>query len=444
MPKNSSVFGGAVLFVGVLLAVAGLSHSMTTHQALAQDSTPVAVYLPIIGCIGCDADAPTATATPTETAAPTATATATETAAPTATATATETEMPTATATATVTATATATATATPTETEMPTATATATATPAILRPSLTATYAVTVSNGLLYDMSNVVSGTDAISLPLYLDLYEPLNAPVGKRPVVMWMFASSFTDLNATRKGRFVPIGQQFAARGYVVIAIDYRTAYRNPVISAQALPYLDQIVAPYDNSWVPFVYTCPPLTEEQYERGVAAAYDDGLTALKWLESEATARNLDMARVALIGSSSGATTELALAYLADDLGITTPMIAAMIDLWGSVDFWRGDGLAEIKSDEAPLFIIHSIGDTALQGGVDYINAQQMAAQASTVGLSHELITLTPDPNGITPALQAGTGHGLTQVPILEVPSDNGQTLFQRAVNFVSSAIDGN
>ena len=412
MQKNWKIFGSAVvLFIGVFLAVVGIMGRVTTQRVLAQDNAPSKVYLPIVGCSGCTAIIPTATATPIET--------------------------------ATATPTATATATATPTETATAAPTATATATPdLLLRPALTATYAVTVTDGVLYGMSNLISGTSNISFPLFLDLYEPLNAPVGKRPVVMFMFGSGFTDINATRKGRFVPIAEEFAARGYVVISIDYRTAYYNPVISAQAKPYLDQIVTPFDNSFIPFIFTNPPLSEEQYERGVAAAYDDGLTALKWLERAATVLNVDMSRVALMGSSSGTTTWNALAYLSDDLGITTPKVAAMIHLWGGLDYSRGDGLAEIEGKEAPLFMIHSINDTALQGGVDYINAAQMAARAAEIGVPYELITLRPDPIGITPALQAGTGHGLTQVPILTALSDNGETLFQRAVNFLNNALD--
>ena len=337
-----------------------------------------------------------------------------------------------------------------------PTITPTATPTPTLesLLPSLTAIYAVTVTDGIQFGAANIISGTHAaggiqatstVSLPLYLDLYEPVNAPPGKRPVVMWMFGSGFTNITANRKGGFVPIAQELAARGYVVISIDYRTAYQNPVVAAQAQPYLQQIIAPVDNSWVPFVFTPPlfpyTLTEDQYERAIAAAYDDGLTALKWIASQAATRQLDMDRLALMGSSSGTTTENSLAYLSDDIGVTTPKIAAMLHLWGGMDYSRGDGLTEIEADEAPLFMIHSINDTAAQGGVDYINAKEMGERAAAIGLTYELITLTPDPNGITPALQAGSGHGLSQVPILEALSDNGQTLFQRLVNFANSVL---
>ena len=311
--------------------------------------------------------------------------------------------------------------------------------------PALTATYSVTVTDGIQFGAANLISGSVNISVPLALDLYEPVNAPAGKRPVVMWMFGSGFTNLAANRKGGFVPIAQELAARGYVVVSIDYRTAYLDPVVSAQAKPYFDQIIAPVDNSWVPFVFTPPffpgTLTEDQYERAIAAAYDDGLTALKWLSGQANGRQLDMNRVALMGSSSGTTTENSLSYLSDDIGITTPKIAAMLHLWGGMDYSRADGLTEIEADEADLFMIHSIGDTATQGGVDYINAKEMGERAAAIGLPYELLTLMPDPNGVTEALKAGTGHGLTQVPILEAISDNGQTLFQRLVNFLNGAL---
>lgn len=325
--------------------------------------------------------------------------------------------------------------------------------TPDPLQPSQTAIYSVTVTNDLQFGVADIISGTmlaaqadgaiqatTNVSIPLYLDLYEPVGASAGKRPVVMWMFGSGFVDINANRQGRFVPIAQELAARGYVVVSIDYRTAFRNPVVSAQAQPYLDQIITPVDNSWVPFVF--PTLTEEQYERAIAAAYDDGLTGLNWIASQAEIRQLDLNRVAFMGSSSGTTTGNSLAYLSDEIGISTPKIAVMLHLWGGMDYSRTDGLDEIEADEAKLFMIHSIGDAAAIGGVDYANAKKMGERAAAIGLPYELLTLQPNPNGITPALQAGTGHGLSQVPILEALSDDGQnTLFQRLVNFLNNAL---
>jgi hypothetical protein len=142
------------------------------------------------------------------------------------------------------------------------------------------------------------------------------------------------------------------------------------------------------------------------------------------------------------MGSSSGTTTGNSLAYLSDEIGISTPKIAVMLHLWGGMDYSRTDGLDEIEADEAKLFMIHSIGDAAAIGGVDYANAKEMGERAAAIGLPYELLTLQPNPNGITPALQAGTGHGLSQVPILEALSDDGQnTLFQRLVNFLNNAL---
>lgn len=356
---------------------------------------------------------------------------------------------PTCTPNPTPTGTLTPTYTHSPTTTDTPTPTDTLTPTPINtpvtptptppepLTPSLEAVYEVMTST-VQYDTAQLISGTTTIDWPLFADIYEPSNAPAGKRPVVMWMFGSGFVNINATRAGKFVPIGNELAARGYTVVAIDYRTAFLNPVIAAQSQPYLD-LVSLTDNSWVPFVFTDPPLTEEQYERGIAAAYDDGLTALKWMESEADSRSLDMSRVSVMGSSSGTTTGNALAYLSDDLGIATPKIAAMLHLWGGLDFSRADGLDEIEADEAHLLLIHSVGDTAEQGGVAYENATQMAARAEAVGLPFEFISLGPNPEGLTDVLVAGTGHGLTQVPILEVKANAGdtETLFDRILVFL-------
>lgn len=298
--------------------------------------------------------------------------------------------------------------------------------------------------------------------MPLYLDIYEPADAPEGIRPVVMWMYGNGFVSLKSTRAGKFVPIAHQLAARGYVVIAIDYRTAYLNPIVSEQAQPYLN-LVNHTNQEWVPLYFNgkpnhWPKLSEEQYKRAIAAAYDDGLTALKWIESEAESRSLDMSRLVFMGSSSGSTTGNSLAYLSDELGIKTPKIAIMLSLWGSMDYSRFDGLTEIEDDEAPLFIIHSLYDIAIR----FANASQMAARAKAIDLPHELIELKPHPECVidapvglhydyivleldhpsecaTKALAEGEGHGLTEVPILEAKATakDNKTLFEHLVAFL-------
>ncbi|MEM7125050.1 MAG: alpha/beta hydrolase [Chloroflexota bacterium] len=409
----------AILLIVWFISILGILWGETRSVALADDNDDSQVdtiwYFPAFMCMGCppliSSTTPTATPTPTVTLTPT----------------------------PTVTATPTPTVTVTPT----PTVTATPTTTQGILVPSLSPMYQV-MSTTVQFGTAALISGTANITnpqtfdIPLNLDLYEPVNAPDGKRPVVMWMFGSGFVSVTSNRAGKFVPIAQELASRGYVVVAIDYRTSYFNPVISANAQPYHDLVVQT-DHSWVPFVFTDPPLSEEQYERGIAAAYDDGLTALEWLESEAASRSLDMDRVALMGSSSGTTTGNALAYLSDDLGITTPKITTMLHLWGSMDYSRSDGLDEIEADEANLFMIHSINDESIA----FANASEMAAQAAAVGLPYELIALGPDPDGITPELMAGTGHGLTTLPILEAKAiGDSQTLFERLVEFLNASID--
>ncbi|MEM7125048.1 MAG: alpha/beta hydrolase [Chloroflexota bacterium] len=313
------------------------------------------------------------------------------------------------------------------------------------LKPSIEPLYTVTTTNNISFGTGSIIKviegitpTTKTVDMPLYLDIYEPVDAPEGLRPVVMWMYGNGFVSQLSSRKGNFVPIAHQLASRGYVVIAIDYRTAYSNPAVSEQAQPYLT-MVNNTNQYWVP-KYFKPPhwplLTEEQYKRGIAAAYDDGLTALHWIESESERRSLDMSRLVFMGSSSGSTTGNSLAYLSDELGIKTPEISIMIDLWGSMDYSRFDGLSEIEESEADLFIIHSIYDEAIQ----IANASEMAARAKAIGLSHKFIELEPNPDGITEALKNGTGHGLALVPILKAKAaGDDQTLFEHIIAFLNA-----
>jgi acetyl esterase/lipase len=291
------------------------------------------------------------------------------------------------------------------------------------LKPSLDKTYQVQTTKGMVYGTGDILVNGAIMPKNLLLDIYEPADAPPGRRAVILWFFGGGFTT-GSRNEEKFVVIADELVARGYVVIAIDYRTTLMDPIVSARAQRFY-QVIAPYDNNFALDTIENAVgvrVPEEQFERGVAAAFDDGLTALTWLISEAEPHSWDTSRLVLMGSSSGATTANYIAYTADDLGIDRPSIAAVINLWGGLEYTRGrGGLATIEANEAALFLVHSKEDKF----VSYANSEQMAAQAAAIGLPYEFHALE------------GSGHGLSQVSLLTVQSDNGQTLFERMLTFL-------
>ncbi|MEM7132482.1 MAG: alpha/beta hydrolase [Chloroflexota bacterium] len=271
--------------------------------------------------------------------------------------------------------------------------------------------------NGIVYGTGDIIVDNKITSKELLLDMYEPLDASGSKRAVVMWLHGGAFVKGNRDSES-FVAIANELAARGYQVLSIDYRTAYMNPVVSEEVQRYYDTI-APHDTSALEALLG---ISEEQYERAIAAAFDDGLTALKWLTESANEWPIDLSRLVLMGSSAGATTINYIAYTADDLGIYRPPIAAVINLWGGLEYTRArGGLATIEVNESPLFLVHSKEDPF----VPYENSTQIVARAEAIGLPYEFHSLD------------GNRHGLTEVPILTMQSDNGYTLFERILLFL-------
>ncbi|MFZ5939810.1 MAG: alpha/beta hydrolase fold domain-containing protein [Bacteroidota bacterium] len=99
----------------------------------------------------------------------------------------------------------------------------------------------------------------------LHLDLFLP-EKPEGELPVVVCIHGGGWASGN---KSHLVPLAQQLAARGFAGISVEYR-------LSPEAL----------------------------YPAGV----NDIKTAIKWLKANAPAYHLDTARIAVLGTSAGAT----------------------------------------------------------------------------------------------------------------------------------------
>ena len=284
------------------------------------------------------------------------------------------------------------------------------------LRPALHPRYAVSTET-LVYGQGDVLVDGKPTPKDLLLDLYQPIGAPPGLRPVLLAIHGGGFVMGSRTHKG-IVNIANGLAARGYVVAAVEYRLAPEHPVPSPR-VQGLAALVEPIDMSEVA---ASLELSEAQYKAAVPAAMEDALSALTWLADQAELRSFDRSRLVVLGSSAGAFTTLYTVYHANEFGLATPGAAAVVDLWGGFGF-SSDATA-LEAGEPPIFIVHGTEDEL----VPFALSEAVAARARAVGVRYEFYPLV------------GYGHGFAAIDVMTVTVD-GQTIFERMVRFLDSVL---
>ena len=123
--------------------------------------------------------------------------------------------------------------------------------------------------------------------------MYRP--SANGRFPSIVQIYGGAWRGGGPNDDARFA---RYFAARGYVVFAVDYRHAPR---------------------------WTWP------------AQIDDVRTALEWVRVHAGDYNADSSRMALVGRSSGAQLALIAAY-----GPRAPRVRAVVSYYGPADLTEG------------------------------------------------------------------------------------------------------
>ena len=284
------------------------------------------------------------------------------------------------------------------------------------LRTTLQPYYGVSTET-LVYGQGDVLVDGKPTPKDLLLDLYQPIGAPPGLRPVLLAIHGGGFVMGSRTHKG-IVNIANGLAARGYVVAAVEYRLAPEHPVPSPR-VQGLAALVEPIDMSEVA---ASLELSEAQYKAAVPAAMEDALSALTWLADQAELRSFDRSRLVVLGSSAGAFTTLYTVYHANEFGLATPGAAAVVDLWGGFGF-SSDATA-LEAGEPPIFIVHGTEDEL----VPFALSEAVAARARAVGVRYEFYPLV------------GYGHGFAAIDVMTVTVD-GQTIFERMVRFLDSVL---
>lgn len=132
--------------------------------------------------------------------------------------------------------------------------------------------------------------------VPLRLDVYQPVGADDSvQRPIIVQIYGGAWQHGAPSADGAYA---RYFAARGYVVFAIDYRHAPR----------------------W-------------QWP----AQINDVSAALAWIRSRATAYGADSGRIVLVGRSSGAQLALLAAYRPG-----APPVRGVVSFYGPTDLADG------------------------------------------------------------------------------------------------------
>jgi len=184
----------------------------------------------------------------------------------------------------------------------------------------------------------------------LKLDLYEPANDPDPLRAVVVWVHGGTFFGGDKTD---LIPLGEDFAQRGYVVVTPNFRLMQLGGGQST----------------------------------GPANSAGDIASVARWLRANAVTYRIDPNRIMLGGSSSGAI--LGLSSIYDDLVIGFNMnhwgyssrFAAIVEISGKLT-----RLDHLNTGDPPLLVIHGMLDPS----VFFYNAVDLLTRADLVHVYSE------------------------------------------------------
>ena len=203
-------------------------------------------------------------------------------------------------------------------------------------------------------------SATDAsgVSSTLRLDVYAPAGDSERLRPAILWIHGGGFRAGTDKSQKYLVALATEFAKRGYVSVAPDYRVRTA-ALTDADRMPALENAVI------------------------------DCRAALLWLSSNAANMGVDPKRIAIAGGSAGGMTAVSLAALetaSPQKGLAAPF--ALIDLWGSPA--ASLRMGSIDAKYPPTLIVHGTADQA----VPFAQSEALAAQLKTAGVRHELMPI--------------------------------------------------
>jgi predicted esterase len=211
---------------------------------------------------------------------------------------------------------------------------------------------AATKTADVTYGSATNISGQ---TITLRLDVYEPTGDTIDARPAIVWVHGGSFSSGDKTSP-ELVDEANTLARKGYLNVSINYRL---EPGGCSASAPTTNCVTA------------------------IQEARLDAQTAVRFLRTNASFYGIDVARIAIGGSSAGAITALNVGFSSgEDL---TAAVGAAVSLSGA------HILGLIGPGDAPSLLFHGTADNVVpyQWAVDTFN------QATAAGLDSFLTSWT-------------------------------------------------
>ncbi len=280
--------------------------------------------------------------------------------------------------------------------------------TPSPTPPSTGGTQVLT--SDILYGQGAVVGG----EVDLLLDHYAPDEECSTNRPTVFFVHGGGFTGGSKSNRNA-VQVAPEVTARGFNFVSIDYRVDPQDPLPSQPFVDVLEDIAAEVGTGT-----TDPDFDPNDTRRdAIAAAFEDTVTALNFLEANQDDLCIDTNRLVFWGSSAGAFTVLHVAYSLNQFGIQRPEPLAVIDYWGAL--FRD---SDLEVGEKPFLVIHAKGDAT----VEYVQAQELTNRADVVAVPYAFYTIN------------GGAHGFDGAGIYTLTVED-QTLLERTLDFAEASL---
>jgi dienelactone hydrolase len=257
----------------------------------------------------------------------------------------------------------------------------------------LTKTFSVRVTENVEFGVASVDHTSALCSSryrPLLLDIYEPDELPTTLRPALILAFGGAFQrgsrkdDVVGELPHRNTAISEycrEFARRGYVCFAIDYRLMPEAPDPGTTPTWIAGTSINVDRANFVRGLLGLEPCTQQMMIDEIEAATDDVTAAVAFVRSRCHVMMINPDRVALGGFSAGGTIAINSAFAEGS------PVAAVVALSGRMSIQAAEEY--VRNPEQPSLLM-VFGENDLAGTLE--DMEPRTRHFDKVGLKHEII----------------------------------------------------